>query len=517
MSVALIVAPTAQSVASVGVCTPAEPSRDPTSVDVVVVGTGAGGAVAGTELARKGKRVLFLEAGDAYGVRDFQTPSLPRAARTLFQHHAVGQIARGSVPIMLQSSRVVGGSTVQNSGICFRPPDARLSEWAEIAAAPWLSPDAMRPFVDEIWRRLGVSATHLGNGKRHNDLLRQGLERLGGIRHAWMDRNAPGCLGCGVCHLGCPSGGKASVDRAILPEAINLGARILTRARVDAVVVEGGRATGVQVACLNERGHARGSLRVKADLVVLAGGALGTPLVLQNSALGGEHCGRHLSVHPGLFVAAEFAEPVVLWDGVPQGYYAFDPVDERALIESVNIGPAELFALFGRAAPEGMAEIARLKHLALAGAMVRDVGGGSVTLAGELRSSIAYELQPTDLAAFRAGTRTLVRAYFAAGALRVAPGMLPITFFDDQASALAAVDALHEAGQLAQAYASHPHGSCRMGPATGAHAGVVDGNGQVHGVAGLYVMDGSVFPSTLGVNPQITIMSVALALSRRLL
>ncbi len=514
---ALTVAPTAPSVASVGACSPAAPSREPFATEVVVVGTGAGGAVAGTELARKGKRVVFLEAGDAFGVKDFQEPSLPRAARTLFQHHGVGQIARGSVPIMLQSSRVVGGSTVQNSAICFRPPDQRLAEWAAVAGAPWLAPDAMRPFVDEIWRRVGVSPTHLGNGRRHNDLLRQGLERLGGIRHAWMDRNAPGCLGCGVCHLGCPSGGKASVDRSILPEAVNLGARILTRARADAVIVEGGRATGVQVSCLDERGRPRGALRVTADLVVLAGGALGTPLVLQNSALGGAQCGRNLSAHPGLFVAAEFPEPVVLWDGVPQGYYAFDPVDERAVIETVNIGPAELFSLFGRAAPEGMAELARLKHLALAGTMVRDVGGGRVTLAGDLRSTIDYELHPADLAAFRAGTRTLVRAYFAAGAVRVAPGLQPLRFYDDEAAALAAVDGLTRPEQLAQAYASHPHGTCRMGPATGERAGVVDGAGQVHGARGLYVMDGSVFPSTLGVNPQITIMSVALALSRRLL
>ncbi|MBI1947238.1 MAG: GMC family oxidoreductase [Deltaproteobacteria bacterium] len=514
---ALTVAPTAPSVASLGVCKPAEPSAEPLATEVVVVGSGAGGAVAGTELARKGKRVLFLEAGDAYGVRDFQQPSLPRAARTLFQHHGVGQIARGTVPIMLQSSRVVGGSTVQNSAICFRPPDARLAEWSSIAQAPWLAPDAMRPLVDEIWRRVGVTATHLGNGKRHNDLLRVGLERLGGIRHAWMDRNAPGCLGCGVCHMGCPSGGKASVDRSILPEAINLGARILTRARVDTVIVEGGRATGVEVSCLDERGRPRGTLRVRADLVVLAGGALGTPLVLQNSRVGGEHCGRHLSIHPALVLAAEFSEPVVMWDGVPQGYYAFDPVDERAILETANIGPAELFALFGRAAPDGMAELLRMKHLALAGAMVRDVGGGKVTLTGDLRSTIEYELQAADLAAFRAGTRTLVRAYFAAGAVRVAPGVVPLDFYGDEAAALEAVEQLMEPEQLAQAYASHPHGTCRMGPRHGKGAGVVDGTGQVHGVGGLYVMDGSVFPSTLGVNPQITIMSVALALSRRLL
>ena len=513
----LVVGPTAPSVASVGAFSIAAPSATPIECDVAVVGTGAGGAFAGTELAKAGRRVVFLEAGDAWGVRDFQEPSLPRAARTLFQHRVVGQMTRGALPIMLLSSRALGGSTIQNSAICFRPPDERLVEWAGIAEAPWLLPDAMRPVVDEVWRRVGVTATHLGNGRRHNDLLRLGLERLGGIRHAWMDRNAPGCIGAGVCHLGCPSGGKASMDRAVLPEAVNHGATILTRARVDGVIVEGGRATGVEVRCLDEHARPRGTLRVRASQVVLAGGALGSPLVLQASGLGGAQVGRHLSVHPGLFVAAEFAEPVVLWDGVPQGYYAFDPEDPRAVLETVNIGPAELFALFGRAAPEGYAALGQMKHLALSGVMVRDVGGGRVTLADDLRPNIDYELHPGDLAAFRAGGRTLVRAYFAAGAKRVAPGVVPLKFHDTEEAAIEALEALMEPEHMAQAHASHPHGTCRMGPATGPRAGVVDGAGKVHGVEGLHILDGSIFPSTLGVNPQITIMSMALALSRRLL
>jgi choline dehydrogenase-like flavoprotein len=126
-------------------------------------------------------------------------------------------------------------------------------------------------------------------------------------------------------------------------------------------------------------------------------------------------------------------------------------------------------------------------------------------------------LTDDDLRRMRAGGKTLVRAFFAAGATAVVPGVAPSRFIADEAAALAAVDTLTSQSMLAQAYASHPHGTCRVGPKDGPDKGVVDVDGKVHGVDGAYVMDGAVFPSTLGVNPQITIMATALALSRKLL
>src|SRR5690606_7698009 len=128
------------------------------------------------------------------------------------------------------------------------------------------------------------------------------------------------CGGCGVCHLGCPSGAKASVDKAILPEALAHGAEVLFRARAEGVVVEGGRATAVDVVALDEQDQPLGTLRVKADVVIVSGSAVGTPLVLEASGVGGSERGKHLSIHPGSAAVGEFEEPVTLWDGVPQGY-----------------------------------------------------------------------------------------------------------------------------------------------------------------------------------------------------
>jgi choline dehydrogenase-like flavoprotein len=148
--------------------------------------------------------------------------------------------------------------------------------------------------------------------------------------------------------------------------------------------------------------------------------------------------------------------------------------------------------------------------------MLRDVGEGVVKSGDDGRVDIRYDLQPIDIQRLVGGAKVMVRAYFAAGARRVSTLTHPARFFDQEAQALDALDAVTEATEFGHVHASHPHGSCRMGPATGQNAGVVDENAQVHGTKGLFVMDGSIFPSTLGVNPQITIMALSQALSRRL-
>lgn len=483
--------------------------------DVVVVGTGAGGAVSGTEFARAGRRVVFLETGGAFGKKDLSKRSLAWSLTKLWS--SKGTQTSSSLPVTLvPSGRVVGGSTVLNSAICFKPPEHRLQEWMANTGSSLWDPKYLGPVVDEIWERIGVAPTHAGNGRKNNLLFEKGCAALG-YKHAWMNRNAPGCVGCGVCVLGCPSGGKASVDKSILPEAVDLGARIITRARARAVIIEGGRATGVVADVLDpETEQVIGELTVRADLVIVAGGALFSPLLLKQSGLDSEHCGKHLAIHPGIAVFGEFAEPVLMWDGVPQGYYAYAPDDDHCLLETANAGPGELAALLCK--PGDDASIARLKHLTMAGAMIRDSGSGEVDVQidnGILRPKFTMKFTDRDLLAFRNGAKATVRAWFAAGAKRVAPGVQPLEFFDDEASAFAKIDTLTSGEFLSQPYGSHPHGTCRMGPKTGPHAGVVDENAQVHDVRRLYVMDGSIFPTTLGVNPQVTIMSAALSLARR--
>lgn len=520
-----VFAPTSPSVARHARCRPASEllGKGRPRAEVVVVGTGAGGAVAGAELQRAGHRVLFLEAGGAFDTKDFRRRSLLWSTSRMYASRGV-QVSVGEPVILIPSGRGVGGSTLINSGICFRPPDERLVEWSARTGDERLLPEAMRPFVDEIWRRIGVMRTHPGIGRRHNMLFREGLERLG-VEHAWMDRNAPGCIGCGICHLGCPSGGKASVDKAILPEALHHGAEVRTRARVEGILIEGGRARGVEVAVLDDDDRPLGLLRVDADLVILAGSALGTPLILEASGVERPGLGEHLALHPGAGAVAEFDEPVIMWDGIPQGYWGRCPDDERVLLETITVGPAELFGLFGRAGSAGLRMAERFRFFAMGGGMLRDEANGRVSLSGDkapgqvsegFSPKIRYRVSARDLESMKAAMRAVTRAYFLAGARRVCPLIHPLVFYEREADALRAIDAVTAVTDLAHVHASHPHGTCRMGPKEGPYAGVVDADGNVHGIEGLYVMDGSIFPTTLGVNPQVTIMSLSLALARRL-
>jgi choline dehydrogenase-like flavoprotein len=516
----LLVAPNAPSAAlseAVRVATPGE-----VSAEVVIVGTGAGGAVAARELARAGKRVLLLEAGGAFSQRDFQKKSLAWSTTHIYAQHGP-QVATGDARMLIPQGRTLGGSTVLNEAICLPPPAARLHEWALAVGDPRLEADSLAPYVDEIWKLIGVTATHEGIGRRNNAIFRDGVENLARVdkdlRHGWMLRNSPTCLGCGVCHLGCPSGAKASVDKSVLPDAVNHGAQILVRCRAEGLIVEGGRVTGVEAVAVDPATDRRtGKVRVKADLVILAGSALGSPLLLERSGVGGPEVGRNFSMHPGIGVFAEMREDVNMWSGVPQGYYAHLENDPRFILETQGLGLQELYPLLGRAGDPGA--VKDFRRLALAGAMVRDRGGGVVKLSDSddapFVPSIKVRLHEEDMQAFRDGAKAIVRVWFAAGAARVAPFAVPFRFYDNERDAFEAIEGIRTPADMLQVHASHPMGTCRMGPPDGPNRGVVDGNGKVHGVDGLYVLDGSIFPSAVGVNPQVTIMSLSSMLARRL-
>lgn len=509
-----VLGPVGASTATYGACRPGRDrlGQGTIKTEVVVIGTGAGGAIAGVELARAGKKVLFLESGGAYDKAHFQKRSLTWSVQHLYDEAGV-RLSLGEPPILLVGGRAVGGSTVINSAIAFRPPAARLREWAALAGAPHLEPEVMAPLVDEVWRRIGVFKMHAGIGRKHNVLFGQGVDNLGWDGD-WFDRNAPACLGCGVCHLGCPSGGKASVDKSLLPEALHLGAEVLHSVRVEEITVEGGRARGVVGVALDEAREPMGRLKVEADLVIVSGSAIGTPVLLTANGLGGPRAGKGLCIQPAGAAIAEWSEPVNMWDGVPQGYYSHDPDEERVIYETQTLGMPEMFAVLGE--PGNTDALTRMNHYSVAGALTRDFGQGSVEVGAGFRPSISYDLQPDSIEVIKTGLRGMVRIFFAAGAKRVWPLVHPRRFYEREADALRAIDHVRVATDFAHVHSSHPLASCRMGPAEGPNAGVVDGWGKVHGTEGLYVLDGSILPGASGVNPQVTIMSIVLALSRRL-
>ena len=480
--------------------------------EVVVIGTGAGGAAAAYELARRGRAVLLLEEGDYHSRGSFRGRSL-EAYRTLYRDGGLtGSI--GNVGIPLWAGRGVGGSTLVNAGTCYRTPASTLARWRAREGLPAdFSPDGLDPYFQQVESMLGVAPTerlHLG---AIAGIIARGAEHMG-FSHGPLARNAPGCDGQGVCCYGCPTGAKRSTDTSYVPSALLAGAELVTAARCDRVEIEDKRASGV-VATLHgteafRRRHGRGpELRVRAEAVVVAAGTLFTPALLRRSraCLPSGQLGKNLSIHPATKVMALFDERVDQSHGVPQGY-AIDQLAEEGIMFEGSSLPLDVAAIgVPWTGPRFTELMEKYPHLATFGFMIRDTSRGEVRGAAHGTPRILYSLGERDVSLLQRGAVTLTEVFQRAGARRV----FPFIAGHDEVSSTDALARLSGATLRAGDFelsAFHPLGTCRMGgdPRTSC----VDPHHRAWDTERLWVTDGSAVPSSLGVNPQVTIMALAL-------
>ena len=463
--------------------------------DACVIGAGAGGAVVASELAEGGMSVVVLEEGHRHDPDDF-TARMPEMLARLYRDGA--QIVTiGMPPIMLPLGRGVGGTTLINSGTCFRTPAQVLERWRRELGVD-VSEQSLRPCFERVERALSVSEVTPELAGANAEVARRGAARLG-WSHGYLRRNARGCVGSGVCTLGCPTSAKQHTGITYLPRAEKAGARIVTGAQVQRLVIERGCARGAQARMADGA-----PVEVRAPIVVVAAGTIHTPLLLGRSGIGSQsgQLGRNLSLHPAAGIFARMEEIVDMSRGVPQSFYVDEFAHEGIMFEGAAGPPAYAaiaLPLKGRRHAEAMADYRRL---ALFGLMVSDSSRGSVrTLAG--RPLIRYDLLADDLMRFRKGLARMRELFEAAGAREV---HLPLP---------EGVKPEHARVRDLKLMAFHPLGTARA-DARPTH-GVLDGEMAVHGVEGVYVADGSAVPSSLGVNPQLTIMALATRLAFHLL
>jgi len=466
--------------------------------DACVIGSGAGGAVAAKELAEGGMDVVLLEEGEWWETDDFT--ARPREMSQRLYRDAAQVTTVGTPPIILPLGQAVGGTTLINSATCFRTPPHVLERWRREFGLESLTPAALDPFFRRVERELNVAQVPADIAGRNAAIVRRGVERLGWSGD-YLYRNVRGCVGSGVCAFGCPTGAKQHVGITYVPRAWAAGATTYTGARAHRVEVRAGRARGVQAAT---RGGGR--LRVGCDHVVVACGAIHTPVFLARQGLGGGsgQLGRNLAIHPATAVRAFMDEVVDMWRGVPQSYYVDEFATEGIMLEGAA-GPPDYIAMSMPGEGEAhRALMERYRHLAQFGLMVSDSSRGEVrNVLG--RPQVRYELDAADTARFHRGLEALCEIFWAAGAREV---MVPVTGMpalrDGDTRPLR--ERRLRPGDL-ELMAFHPLGTARAGadPA----ASVVDEDLRLHGVEGLHVADGSVVPSALGVNPQITIMALA--------
>jgi choline dehydrogenase-like flavoprotein len=463
--------------------------------DVCVIGAGAGGAVVAAELAEGGARVVLLEQGPRHDTDRFSARPPEMLARL---YRDAGQTATlGSPPILLPLGSGLGGTTLVNSGTCFRTPPAVLERWAgefglDVDAA------TLAPCFERVEEAISVAEVTPELAGANALVARRGAERLG-WSHGYLRRNARGCVGSGVCAFGCPTSAKQHTGITYVPRAQAAGARVLTGADVRRVRVDRARARGVDARLPGGR-----RLEVRAPRVVIACGTIHTPLLLQRSRIrdaSGQR-GRNLSLHPATAAFALMDEVVDMARGVPQSFYVDEFAPEGMIFETVAGPPAYAAMSLPLKGDAHARAMSRYRNLAQCGLMVSDSSRGHLNLLGS-RPLIRYSLSEKDLAKFRAGIERLQRLFEAAGAREV---YLPLPAGVTPASARPLDLKL---------MAFHPLGTARA-DARASH-GVTDGNLAVHGVEGLYIADGSVVPSALGVNPQLTIMALATRLAFHLL
>lgn len=481
------------------------PSGPEEECDVVIVGSGAGGAVAAAVLAEAGLEVAVLEAGPYLDRGSY--PEEPIAALTSLYRDGGMTVAMGRPAVPTPVGRAVGGTTVINSGTCFRTPEPVLARWEAEHGITWAG-DLGTDF-EAAERMLHVRAVDPERMGRNGQLLREGAEALG-VSHAPLHRNAGACRQCSSCPTGCRLDAKRAMHVSYLPRAVAAGARVRAGVEARRVVFERGRAVAVECRSgVARQGAGRGRpFTVRARrAVVLAGGAFGTPELLMRSGFrspSGE-LGRNLRIHPACWVGARFDEPVRGWDGVMQSY-AVDEWEDRGVLLEATFTP---LAFGGQWLPGTGAEHQRrlldFDHVASTGVHLSDRSTGRVGLAGDGSLRISYRLRREDADRLVFGIARAAELLYAAGATEVYPqigGTATVS-----RSGIAALEASPPPRSALRLEAFHPMGTARMD--SDPHRGVAGADGAVHGAEALYVADGSLLPSSIGVNPMMTIVAMA--------
>ncbi|MEO8877387.1 MAG: FAD-dependent oxidoreductase, partial [Polyangiaceae bacterium] len=290
--------------------------------DVVVIGSGAGGAACAYELASRGRAVVLLEEGDFHRRSSF-TARPAEMSRKLYRDQGM-TVALGNVGIPVWAGRAVGGSTVINSGTCYRTTDRIFKRWRDEMGLEEFSSDSLDPYFTRVESMLQVTPAKMNLTGGVGRVISRGASALG-MSHHPLNRNAPDCDGQGVCCFGCPTGAKRSTDVSYVPETLKRGGVLVTAARAEAFDIERGQAKAVR-GTLGKNGR----FRIRAQATVIAGGALMTPVILKRAGLLKKtpYVGKNLSIHPASKVMAIFDETIDMANGIPQGYAVDEYKDE---------------------------------------------------------------------------------------------------------------------------------------------------------------------------------------------
>ncbi len=479
--------------------------------EVCVIGSGAGGAVVAKELAEAGRDVVLLEQGGHYTKEDF-TQREEEMMPLLFED--MGQRATDDGAILILQGRNIGGSTVHNLCYCFRTPRPIVEKWRREEGIVWTYEELI-PSFERVEKMLHVQPIPESQVNTLNRKIREGCEKLG-FHGIVAHHNRVNCTSSGFCILGCPFDAKQSMALTYIPAADHAGARIFANCPVEKLETSGDRVARVVGHIADELGSIRGEVRVDAQVVVLAAGAINSPQILLRSAAAGRRntqVGKHLHLHPSVLLAGIYDEDIYGYLGIPQSYYVDEFIDlERNPDSGYLIMPIFGFPVATAAQLPGFgrthAKLMRLYHR-MVGILVllHDQSEGEVRVDSHGRVRIRYHLRPEEQALMAEGMRHCAEILFASGAKEVVVPYYREPLWLKPGDDLSVIDGRGcRPGEIPLA-STHPQGTCRMGEDPG--RAVVNSWGKSHELRNLFVADMGLFPSSLGAPPQITTAALA--------
>jgi choline dehydrogenase-like flavoprotein len=453
---------------------------------------------------------VFVEEGGHHPTSSFN-PFIAESVPRLYRD-ASATVIMGNPPIPYVEGRCLGGSTVINGGMAYRAPEEVLVRWQELSGSADLGPNGMDHWFRRVESRVHASPQLEESIGEDSRIMTRGAQKMGW--HYTVNRRAQSaCVGANNCALGCPTGAKQSTLVTYMPRALEQGARCLTEVRVERLLIEAGRCVGIVGHAVNPKTRSFDRrISVRARATVIACGAIQTPFLLQRHRLGGSQVGRNFLCHPNAKLLAVYPHDVYGWKGVSQHTQIREFRDQGLIFAENFVAPGVLAAFLpfhGRAAWELMQ---RYNQMIVCGVLVEDSSSGRVRRRFGMPYA-HYDITPLDHRRFVRGIQLLGRMHFEMGAEFV---VLPFANHPMARSVdeLEKIESLQTDPRTLELFTVHLMGTARMGRSP--DSSVVDENGQLWDLPGCYVADASVFPTAIGVNPQITIMALATRTAERI-
>jgi choline dehydrogenase-like flavoprotein len=486
------------------------------SCEVLVVGSGPGGAVVAHELARAGKDVILVEEGPPFGLKDLRTDGGETIRRTLREGGM--RVARGNAYIPTMQAIALGGGSLVNSAISCRAPGWALDEWADKHGLGDLGAGSLDAHYRSVEEFLGIAATPMDVMGERNLVFKRGCDALGYSSEP-TPRNVRGCRGSGECFTGCRNGAKQSTDVSYVPAAIRAGARVYTSVRADVIVADGRRARLMRGRVVEPfTGRETHEVEIAARHIVLAAGCHATPLILLRSGLANSSglVGENLGFHPGLAIMGVFEHKIDPWAGATQGYHSLHFLREGMKLEVLWAPPGILAVRFPGFGDEFMGHLLRFDHMAPFDVFVAPKHSrGRVRLRrGRPEPDLTYSLDPRDTDLLQRGMAVLADICWAAGARAVMPGIHGVPDVVTAEMGTAPLRARRLSPRDATISSNHVFGTTRMGRDPG--SSVTDSHGRCHDTDNLWISDTGLFPDSTAVNPMLTCMALAHRVARRI-